>query len=385
MIRKLVLIIPALVFAFGNKQQYEIDQKAQQIGFSKIFDKYKNGILEPSSLEFNSMVYDDSNNIIIAGAKSGKPIVRKVDVQGNELWRKQYGDDYGGIQYIEKASKNTYILIRNTEDKKNKNSFLTQVLLIDTYGNLKGESLFPLLLDENSKIKQTNDKGFILVSGTNIIKMDANGFKVWHQTYKNLDLNDFIELVNDEYLFVGKKNIDEKKIDKSAHIMRTDSKGNILWNKNYTNINEFQNIIAKPNELILMGNMPLQVTVTKIDQKGNIIWNYIHTASENTFGRDFIENKSGNFVVAGKIYMSSVKSEYLMIFELTNNGELLWNHSYGLSYGSDTANSILEAPDGYIMSGVITPIEHKRNESGFFPSRERGWIFKVNRQGVYSD
>lgn len=385
MIRKLILIIPALVFAFGNKQQYEIDQKAQKIGFSKMFDYNEYGGLESTSLEFNSMVYDNSNNIIIAGAKSGKPIVRKVNVHGNELWRKQYGDDYGGLKYIAKAFKNTYILIRSTADKKNKNSFLTQVLLIDTYGNLKGESLFPVYLDKNSKIKQTNDKGFVLVSGNDVIKMDANGFKVWHQTYENLDLNDFVELANDEYLFVGKKWIKNKYQDGSAYIMRTDRNGNALEDKKYTSIREFQKIIARENDFVLMGNMPLQVTITKIDQMGNIIWNYIHTVSKNTLGRDFIENKSGNFVVAGSIWMSSVKSEYLMIFELSNNGELLWNNSYGLSYGSDVANSILEVPDGYIMSGVISLAKGQPDKHGILRTNKHGWIFKVNKQGVYRD
>jgi hypothetical protein len=378
MIRKLILIIPALVFAFGNKQQYEIDKKAQQIGFSKIFYEDKYGA-------FNSMVYDNSNNIIIAGVNRNS-IVLKIDEHGNQLWEKRYGDRFSSAEYIEKASKNTYILMTSIQGDK----IGTQVLLIDTYGNLKGESFFPIILQQDSKIKQTKDKGFILVSGYNIIKINANGFEVWHQKYKsidfheNLDFNDFIELDNDEYLFIGKKWIKNKYEERSAYMMRTDSKGNVTWNKEYPSIKEFQKIIVKENEFVLMGNTPLQVTITKMDKEGNIIWNYTRIDDTNTFGRDFILNQSGNLVVVGKEYVSDVKS-YLMIFELTNNGELLWQNSYGLGLGKDTATAILEVSDGYIMSGEINTTEYKENEFGLFPVTERAWIFKVNKQGVYRD
>lgn len=151
--------------------------------------------------------------------------VTRIDPSGNILWSKSYGDsNYDEFPYtlLEDNSGNLYIYgnmshistnpVNNFLTKINSNGVLQWTRLYD-HGGIWGGAIV------------TSDNGFLLRTGSYLIKTDNNGYVSWTAFVFSNTYNYFAPIeVNDGYIFTGYTNpgtfITFFKIDKS---------GNQLW------------------------------------------------------------------------------------------------------------------------------------------------------------
>ena len=116
-------------------------------------------------------------------------------------------------------------------------------------------------------------------------------------------------------------------------------------------------------ELILLShttNLDTQfndVVITKTDNLGGILWSYeFGSQSYDENGYSLLETSTGGYVVSGSI--SDNENTDLWLLSVNNNGEEIFNLSFGESNKFENGRSIREVSDGtFIITG------HYRDEN----------------------
>lgn len=168
----------------------------------------------PGFDEFQNIIATSDSNYIIGGQLSGLAWLVKMDINGDTIWTKSYGNDFGGITSIQELMNNGLVITGNAIGFGQSYDFY--LMKTNQYGDTIWTHKYNFE-DNNVKsycVKQTIDEGFILSTGysTNlfvnvpiILKTDINGDTLW--TIQNLDEHDayFPEILvdNDTLYFVG--------------------------------------------------------------------------------------------------------------------------------------------------------------------------------------
>lgn len=306
----------------------------------------------------------------------------KTDGSGNKLWERVFGGNDEDTCWCLGMATNRYLLggwsYSGTSGNKSSGNFSGAdgwVVNVDTNGNKQWEAVFggnygDFIYDA----QPTSDGGFILVGesdsdqntgnkvspwygGTDgwIIKIDANGNKVWEMTYGGED---------DEWFDVGLQVADGYIIGGTSY---SDNTG-IFGNK------------TSPN----MGFADWWVL--KLDTNGNKVWEMAYGGDDYDFQKSIVPTEDGGYLVYGtswsgangnKTIESLGDSDYWLI-KIDANGNKIWEQAFG-GIGRDFAvNSLVQASDiGYIMGGYS-----ETNASGNKTSSSHGdfdyWVVKVS-------
>ncbi len=182
------------------------------------------------------------------------------------------------------------------------------------------------------------------------------------------------------YIAAGTKEVNTNN-KSDFWIVKTDKNGETVWEKTYggtgwDRVNDL--CLTKDKGYILVGETILKhaqgrlVKVIKLKEDGTLLWEKTFSKSDDNEANSVIEIEDGELVITGSLFYQEKKSSYLWVLKLSEDGDVIWNNTYGGSTW-DTGRSICRTHDkGYIISGVT-----EDEETGL----KDIWIVKLNKRG----
>ncbi|CAI8419951.1 MAG: Uncharacterised protein [Flavobacterium sp. SCGC AAA160-P02] len=284
--------------------------------------------------------------------------------------------------------------------------------------------------DRGSDIIQTSDGGFALLGYTDsvdgdvtasqglrdfwIVKTDAFGNISWQKSFgfSGIDQGTKILETSDNHLLLsgildvtasgGQGNFGRfstRHAGGDYWSIKISSNGDIVWSKFYGGsfTDNPQGVIENSrNEFIIVGGSDsndVDITnnkgsydfwVVKSDHEGEIIWEKSYGGSEIDEARGIISSEEGSYVIVGDtrsndqdISLNNGAAD-LWIIKITEDGDILWNHSYGGS-SFDVPRSIAKTLDnGYIISGSSRSSDGDVSKNN---GQNDAWIVKTTNDG----
>ncbi len=136
--------------------------------------------------------------------------------------------------------------------------------------------------------------------------------------------------------------------DEANKIIQTSDGGFLITGSTTSNDGDFLGLGIRQRDIHL----------TKLAANGSVEWIRTFGGSGTDVANDLIEDRAGNFVIAG--VSNSNDGDFsgqnrggtdLFLIKVRPNGELLWARKYGGS-GNDVAHAIIQAPgNGYFVAG----------------------------------
>jgi hypothetical protein len=267
---------------------------------------------------FEGLVETPDGGFVASGTKNAKGFLAKVDMDGNHLWEKSYGESIDGYCIdVKQTSDNGFILtgIYYSEPR------MGWLIKTDSDGHEIWSKTFggdmPGTLHS---VGITSDGGFIL-SGWKTgmswaIKTDKNGNIQWENNYDGV-FNYGLQTSDGEYIFIG--SIGKLLNLRQIYLMRVNSEGNELWNKNFGTpfTSESSLCIEETNDggFVVIGIylgigttlnyiqnnhfFPLwsKIWLLKTDSNGNVEWD---NKIESGFGRCVKQTTDGGYILTGQ-------------------------------------------------------------------------------------
>jgi hypothetical protein len=221
-------------------------------------------------------------------------------------------------------------------------------------------------------IQQTNDGGYIVVGYTSsfgvenwdiyVIKLDANGNKVWEKTFGGSGWDDAysIQQTDDGGYIVAGVTYSFGTGGYDVYIIKLDANGNKLWETTYGgSIDDYAFSIQQTTDggYIVAGYTnsfgagKSDIYIIKLDSKGNKIWQKIYGGSEDDVASSIQQTTDRGFVVAGYTESFGAGRRDVYVIKLDAYGNKIWEKTFGGS-DWDCAYSIQQTSDGgYIVAG----------------------------------
>jgi hypothetical protein len=253
-----------------------------------------------------------------------------------------------------------------------------------------------------------------------VVKVDFNGNKIWDKAFGGSSddfLTDIIKLTDGGFILAGisKSGIGNEKTEITRGgfdywIVKIDANGNKLWDKTYGGNNDEANVKIREisDGFILGGHSSSSVSgdktlpsivngknhfwILKLNNQGIKQWEktFGGTEGEDFMSIELLENNEylllgntlspANTTIGNKVSSNKGGSDYWLV-KINSNGDKIWDRSYGGS-GYETSYSMVYSNDGKIViSGTSGS-----NKSGD-KSRDRRdlysdiWIIKVDTSG----
>lgn len=286
-----------------------------------------------------------SNDGDVTGYKAWEDYwVIKLDSSGSVQWQKTYGgskDDEA--RSIIQTTDGGYIVAgySNSTDGDitgNKGGFDHWILKLDNAGAIQWQKSFGGNQDDRAyTIQQTADGGYIFGGSARSNDGDVTGYKDWEDYW--------VVKINSSGTLQWQKTLGGTKDDIARSILQTDDGGYIV--AGYSNSTDGD----------VTGNKGgFDHWVAKLSNTGTLVWQKNFGGSEDDRGYSLEKASDGNIILAGNARSNDGNVtgfhnwEDYWIIKFNNSGELLWQKTLGGSR-DDSAHSIAQTPDGYIVSG----------------------------------
>lgn len=321
-------------------------------------------------------------------------------------WQKSFGGSlYDKAQSVIELENGDLVIAGNSQSNNNDLNFNYGmfdwwIVKLNKNGNLIWKkTLGGTLEDYVRQIIKTPDGGFLCIGETQsnngdvtgyigsidfwVVKIDPSGNIIWQKCYggTGIDRGYASCTTNDGNFLIagitesGYPHIENNKGISDYLVIKIDPNGNTIWQKTYggSNVDDCTGIKKTADGgFVLCGNSrssdgevglnkgELDVWVLKIDENGIIQWQITLGGSKSDFANTIIEDKNGNFLIAGETYSfdydavenhsNEISRDYFII-KLNNQGQKIWVRCYGGS-DNDYARGIIETnSDEYVIIG----------------------------------
>ena len=323
----------------------------------------------------NSTIISNDNNVLICGNLISDLSILKLDLAGNELWRKDFSTGNGSsASGIAETSINELFICGSTS--KNYSTSKNDILLIKT--NSSGDTIWSKTYggvesEYGTNIIPTSD-GNILISGKTesfgagsfgdiyLIKVNTNGDTLWTKSYPDQDQDqevpfNLLETSDGGYLVTGTN--EDNSNPRGLYLLKVNSSGNKLWDNTigaglwkwgYSTI-ELAN-----GDLITVGQYTTggysQVLVLKSDNQGNTIWEKQFGESNlSEKGYSIKENMNNTYTITGSSYDVNTTQDDIIVFNIDANGNQLWFKKFGSTVNDWGANIVKGLNDENVITG----------------------------------
>ena len=233
-----------------------------------------------------------------------------------------------------------------------------------------------------------------------VVKQDASGNIVWEKVVdgeKDDSFATIIETTSGEILVACSSNsgIGRDKSDPligatDIWLVKLDANGNKIWDKTYGGVGTeyVTRILETSNGYLLSGtsNSPISgnktaenkgksdLWIVQLDQDGNILWDKTYGGDYYDTLSDILQTQDGGYLLASSSLSGATfdKSDATFglydywVVKISASGEKLWDASYG-SNQDDNAGALLEWPDGTFsvigVTNAFTPDGIKQSEA----------------------
>lgn len=245
----------------------------------------------------------------------------------------------------------------------NSNGYGSNLIKTDSLGNVEWTSSLedhvnPAVM---GRVMQTIDGGYVLSNQVSIQRFDRYGNNLWvsYKPHYFFEYNSVAESNDGGFMVAGVESVSENL----GTIIKLDANGNKVWQKYYDrNSISYCTYIMRSlddNFMVIGGaGQPYATTfaVSKIDGNGNILWT-----------KEYGENL--NFVVTAKATIQQVDNNSFIIncnpadyqnvysgrvLKISQDGNVLWDKHFNVQGGSTQISSIVSLPDGgYAVAGFV--------------------------------
>jgi len=120
------------------------------------------------------------------------------------------------------------------------------------------------------------------------------------------------------------------------------------------------------------GTYPTNAWILRLDSSGNLLWDKTYGGTDGDWTSSIQETIDGGYIVSGWTYSKGAGSSDAWVFKLDSSGNLLWDKTYGGTFG-EAASSIEQTSDeGYIVAGWTTSKGAGSSDA---------WVFKLDSSG----
>ncbi len=237
--------------------------------------------------------------------------------------------------------------------------------------------------DEGYAIQQTSDSCYIVTGMSNyygiwsyevyLAKLSSNGYVLWENFLGDPGTKDEgfdVKQTNDRgYIVVGAS-------DETVYLIKTDSLGNTMWSKTY----DYEwggegRSVQQTNDggYIVTGwtrslSSDIQVYLVKTDSLGRLLWEKNYGEQYKDFGSSVQQTYDNGFIITGWSQRASNGNDDYYLIKTDASGNMLWTKFYGDDTTQDRAYSIIVTSDsGYIISG--------------YGNLWNTWLMKTNSNG----
>jgi len=248
--------------------------------------------------------------------------------------------------------------------------------------------------DRGNSVQQTLDGGYIVVGveysfgagGRDVflIKTDATGDTLWTRSFGGTgdDYGMSVKQTTDKgYIVVGYTNSFGQGLD-DVYLIKTDSLGNLLWSKTYGGINfDFGSSVQQTSEggyivvgaTASFGSGNYDVYLIKTNSTGDTLWTKTLGGSALDEGISAQQTNDGGYIIAGTTLSFSVGNYSAYLNKIDANGNVLWAKTYSTSGSEEVHQMQLTDDGGYIIAGGIF----------IGPTITLSSIFKTNSSGDF--
>lgn len=216
-------------------------------------------------------------------------------------------------------------------------------------------------------------KLYLLTDGGKVVKEEKliKGDYTFEADVKSANKNQFIVLANYE-----------SKSTKGYWVFGYNNK--LLWEKTYDYGEEdyaTHLIISKDGSFFVIGEKAVtnskakntNTFITKLDKQGNFIWNKTYGGKKLDVITSVVLSSDNNLILAGVTKSKNINnSENLWVLKVSQNGEVIWEKSYGGDY-DDYASSIAETNNKDLV--VVGYSESLGQSNG------KTWVLKIDSDG----
>jgi Secretion system C-terminal sorting domain len=341
----------------------------------------------------------------------------KIDVFGDTIWTKMYGTN----SFVKIVAQGNYISIGDTNFvfvgttwldsiSQSSDSSVAVLYKIDVQGNVLWEKQFGDSNKKNSAqdIQQTFDGGFIITGWTTgwgttnlnssfLLKVDSNGIEEWHQIYGG-SAGTFreaysIEVTQDNGYIMAGRFYQSAATKEDINVVKTDSLGNLIWDQTYgtpEQDNTFAYIkkYGMTDDYIVVGAIDItpsfpndfQGYIARIDgANGNIVWVDSLGIQQTNYNEVFSSNpiilSNGDIVIVGTSSPDTNSAVLAQIVKYDGNGNLLWQRTFN-KYGSNNWNFFWDVQQtydgGFVLCGDLTNVA---------VPEQNLWVLKLDSNG----
>ncbi|MFX0132770.1 MAG: hypothetical protein ACFFDN_03900 [Candidatus Hodarchaeota archaeon] len=290
-----------------------------------------------------------------------------------EKWMKTFGGPQSDVgNSVLQTSDGGYIVCGDT---LNFGSGGEDIWLIktDSNGNIIWEKLFGGdSTDGGNSIQHTRDGGYIIagktysygVGGSDIwlIKIDADGNKLWDKTYGGNDFDiayDVKQTNDDGYIIIG-VTVSYGAGERDIYLVKTDSDGNQLWEKTFggNDYDRGESVQQTPEGGYILagwtasyGAGEFDFWLIKTDSAGELQWDKTFGGTGYDYGHSVLNTDDGGYIITGETESKGADSFDVWLIKTDSNGGLQWDKTFG-RFGWERGNSIQKTNDGgYIICG----------------------------------
>ncbi len=386
---------------------------SQQNYFSK---KYR---IESHNVCFSILPYGNKYFILVPTTDSTLVShfnIGQIDSAGNFLWYKHYAETapyswtvgaHGSLEFYDDST----LFVAGAYNHNHTDALLNKF-------NLQGDTLWRRVFGDTTyfkngwQAKKTRDGGFAIVvntsqyspSGVDLIRTDSAGIERWTKHYGGAQESIAVALdtsIDGGFLMAGSTvslGVPTGSRCPQLYCIKVDSLGTMQWQKSYGGqyADEAWSVIqCKDSSVVLAGYHStydpsdpffcdagiFAPYVIKINQQGDTLWERTFGESkDNTTIRKIRELPDGSLIATGQISRDSTFKSMGFIVKIASNGDSLWYHIYTHFQGIWSINELYDIrptnDGGYIACGSI--LAHAPDT---VEGKQYAWILKIDSNG----